>query len=769
MKIDLKVLSNNSVQTTGLETEEMGLSSEAQSIVFKMFTEGVYKNSIGSVVREITSNCFDSHAEAKVKTPVVVKRSFDTASDTHYISFIDYGVGMSPERVKTVYAVYFNSTKRDNNEEIGGFGIGGKTPLAYKRSTGFGEGDFDNSFFVITNYNGTQYYYNIFMGKKAPTYVLMDSVPTDERNGTEIRIPVLSKDWDKFEAEIVKQLYYFDNLIFEGFKNPSIENEYKIVRGKNFLYRGTKVSSYMHVCLGKVAYPIDFDQLGLDAYDYDIPVAINVPIGDIGVVVSREEISYTEATIKYLKKRIEDVMNELREMLSKKYDNVHNLKDYFNAKQNFGMLEMINGEFLDLRSLIKQGDVDYTNYKYNSITTPDSSALFRFFFNVNVYGKKELKGYSRNKDFEYLKRDYNTIGEISNVLFAEDASFPRKRIVQAWLKQQYGRFYTITKCEDEFWYEKELSNVFNVDNQTDLAKDTFMKMVLEMQEEYFQIVRENAKGGDYTKIDVPAEFIESRKVQRVTEEMKKITIPVNFVGGHSRQRIKLKDFFNFTGVVFYGTKDDEHKLNRAYRLFVQLFDTPTVSSYGSWYDDGFSTRTRGYGGRNSDDSKAKAMFIQIAKGNVQYMPYKKNAYHVDQFFVKMLHRKTDLVETYFANKTVLDNIKNVNEFSRNILPELNTKWAKQVGEVMDFYKEIKALERYDNLQYNAELLKGYINVDVPESKEAKQINKKINKIADLQKKNSEILNFMNMPYDVTRISDSGKVILFSMLKKVMSF
>ena len=769
MKIDLKVLSNNSVQTTGLETEEMGLSNEAQSIVFKMFTEGVYKNAIGSVVREITSNCFDSHAEAKVKTPVVVKRSYDTASDTHYISFIDYGVGMSPERVKTVYAVYFNSTKRDNNEEIGGFGIGGKTPLAYKRSTGFGEGDFDNSFFVITNFNGMQYYYNIFMGKKAPTYVLMDSVPTDERNGTEIRIPVLSRDWDKFETEIVKQLYYFDNLIFEGFKNERIENEYKIVRGKNFLYRGTRVSNSMHVCLGKVAYPIDFSQLGLDSSDYYIPVAINVPIGDIGVIVSREEISYTEETIKYLKGRIEDVMTELKAMLSKKYENVVTLKDYFNAKQNFGKLEMVNSEFLDLRSLIKQSDINYTNYKYNSINTPESSALFRFFFNTNVYGKKELKGYSRTKDFETMKRDYNAIGETSNVLFADDTSFPRKRIVQAWLKQQYGRFYVISKYDSEHWTDHTISDVFNVDNQSDSAKAKFLKTIEKMQEEYFEIVRESAKAGDYTKIDVPEEFIESRKIQRVTEEMKKITIPVNFVGGSSRTRIMLKDFFNFTGVVFYGTKDDEHKLHRAYRLFVQLFDTPTVSAYSTYYSDGFSTRSRGYSNRNSDDSKAKAMFIQISKGNVQYMPYKKNAYHVDQFFIKMLHRKTDIVETYFANKSVLDNIKNVNEFSRNILPELNTKWAKEVGEVMDFYKEIKVLEKYDNLQYNTELLEGYINTDVPESKEANKINKKINKIADFQKKNSQILDFMNMPYDITRIRDDGKVVLFSMLKKVMSF
>ena len=145
MEINLKKLSEQTIEST-TTTRKMRLSEHAQSMVFQLFTKNVYSNPIGTVVREITSNCFDSHVEAGVNAPVRIKKIFDAETNTHYISFIDYGVGMSPDRVENVYGVYFESTKRVDNTQIGGFGIGGKTPLAYKRSTGAGEGEYDNSF-----------------------------------------------------------------------------------------------------------------------------------------------------------------------------------------------------------------------------------------------------------------------------------------------------------------------------------------------------------------------------------------------------------------------------------------------------------------------------------------------------------------------------------------------------------------------------------------------------------------------------------------------
>jgi DNA topoisomerase VI subunit B len=226
MKMDMNVLGKHKVQsTTG--TKKMRMSEHATSMVFQLFTKNVYSDPIGTVVREITSNCFDSHVEAGVNKPVLIKKTYDEQTDSYYISFIDYGVGMSPDRVENVYSVYFESTKRGNDNEIGGFGIGGKTPLAYKRSTGEGEGEYDNSFFVITNYNGTKYYYNVYEGVESPEFTCFHDEPTKEGNGTEIRIPILQRDISKFEDALKMQLYYFENVVFEGFSD-NVKNDIKL-------------------------------------------------------------------------------------------------------------------------------------------------------------------------------------------------------------------------------------------------------------------------------------------------------------------------------------------------------------------------------------------------------------------------------------------------------------------------------------------------------------------------------------------------------------
>ena len=179
MELTIKKLNEQKIKSTGGKSTKMGLSDDAQSMIFNMFTETIYKNPIGSIVREITSNCFDAHVEAgneRPENPVFVKKTHDKLSDTHYISFFDNGVGMSPDRVENIYGIYFNSTKRANNDEIGGFGIGGKTPLAYKRSYIDEEGNtqYDSSFFVITRYNGIEYSYTIYNGEESPEIQLMN-------------------------------------------------------------------------------------------------------------------------------------------------------------------------------------------------------------------------------------------------------------------------------------------------------------------------------------------------------------------------------------------------------------------------------------------------------------------------------------------------------------------------------------------------------------------------------------------------------------------
>ena len=70
----------------------------------------MYSNPIGSLIREITSNCFDSHIEAKVEEPVRLAMVWDS-DEGYHMEFEDFGVGISPDRMKKIYSKYFSSTK----------------------------------------------------------------------------------------------------------------------------------------------------------------------------------------------------------------------------------------------------------------------------------------------------------------------------------------------------------------------------------------------------------------------------------------------------------------------------------------------------------------------------------------------------------------------------------------------------------------------------------------------------------------------------------
>lgn len=754
MEIDLKVLGKQQVTAT-TETKKMRLSEHAQSMVFQLFTKNVYSNPIGTVVREITSNCFDSHIEAGVdNTPVLIKKTHDKQTDTNYISFIDYGVGMSPDRVENVYGVYFESTKRENNNEIGGFGIGGKTPLAYKRYTGEGEGEYDNSFFVITNYDGIKYYYNVYEGVESPEWTLFHQEETTERNGTEIRIPVLYRDIDKFEDELIRQLYYFEGIVFEGFSDK-IKNDYQIVRGKNFLYRGDDVDSRMHVCLGKVYYPIDFNVLGLNSYDYQIPVAIDVPIGKINVTVSRESLDYSEKTIQYMKKRIEEVLDELKSMLAKQYESVVTLEDYFELKNDFGLLHLTENKSLRLSGFIEQKDVDLSKYKYSMFKTPSDSRLFDLFFKVTIYGKKETKSSWRDK-LPRLERTYKGIKNIDNMFFA-DGEYKATRIKQSYLRNEFGRFYLITKADLEFPYATvcEIFNVHFDDRDAYLNSQTYQQL-LDMQEEYFAIVRKY--GLDYNTVEVPEDYKMDYGRKALPADILKTTIPAK-LGYYSKVRIKIQNLVDFKGKIFYGTVDDEGFARICRSVFCDMFESKYLADdYSTWNSEGFG-------------KKKGIMFITVAKNNLKYFEYCKNAYPINQFYMRIVRRKEDMIVKHLKNEDVRTKYSNLEDFYKGeFFKELAPTWGGKMDKVKSFVENLSDDKMSRGIYSNIFWLKKHIDMSkIDLTPEEKIVRKHLDAFVELEKKNTNSFKFISIPYRVNELDNDEKELLIKLLKTVMSF
>jgi hypothetical protein len=318
----------------GLESNSFGqiddmkasISEDSKSFLYEMMSKNLYSNPIGSIVREITSNCFDAHKEIGVDDPVIISKGND--EEGNYISFKDVGIGLSPERIKTIYMNYFSSTKRKSDDFIGGFGLGSKTPLSYA-----------DYFYISTNYNGKKYDYVLSMGDDSiPTLSLLYEQDTTERNGTEVKIHM--KDWEKkedyshhwetrFKEELKSQLCYFDNVYFSEW---GINNDYRLYETEYFKFRNKdQYSEEMHVVLGKVCYSINWKELGMNPIQ--IAVGIKFQIGELQVTPNRENLRYTDKAKALIKERVELAYNECLAMFREQNAPIENYFEWTKVKQ----------------------------------------------------------------------------------------------------------------------------------------------------------------------------------------------------------------------------------------------------------------------------------------------------------------------------------------------------------------------------------------------------------------------------------------------------
>ena len=777
MKYDINSYSNIEIETTTVE-EDMELSADSTGIIFQMFSKNIYSNAIGSVVRELTSNCFDSHVEAGTDFPVVIRKNFDKLTQEYSISFIDFGVGMSVDRINKIYRKYFTSTKRETNDQIGSFGLGSKTPLAYKRTTGHGVDEYDNSYQVITVYDGMKYSYLVYEGeKKFPKITEQHHEPTKECNGTEIRVPALADDMYRFEREMVSQLYYFENIVFEGFEQidnegnideSNLTNEYQIIRGKNFLFRGNGYSEYMHICLGRVAYPINYNVLNLNERDYRIPIALKFEVGDLNVNVSRESIDYNESTIKMITKKLEEAKNEMKEMLAKQYYDVRTLEDYFNVKADFGKLLFSNGESISLGNLISKNEVNFVNFKYvDIIKMPDDKNLFNFFFENRLYGKKPKQSnswrrrkYSSTPEIKLFEGGYENLLKNNTNVFFHDNEFNRKVLKQAYLKFTHNTYFIVSKKELQYSLRTDIADLFSValDKLTDDDGNLLpiVQTMIEMQNDYFEIVRKHCT--NYEEIIVPESFVITRKRQAVTEEMRKITISTrlfNQYGRDNQERIKLDELFKIKEPIYYCTKEEKNIMYNAVQVFKTLFKQEMIISDYDSYKNIF---------RFGD--KGKIMFLMVSQNNIKYLSFCKDARPINTIYNTLFYRKVDAVSNYFQSFELIQSYENLRSlYKHNSFGEISKKYADKVTEIKTF---ITTLDRNNKkIGNNKYALDTYFNTaSIEMTPEQKRIAKLIKEIGKLDEKNSEILRYIELPY---RESDSMEDIRIKILKKVMIF
>lgn len=341
---------------TVIEGDSFGVITESKINADKLeklfgILSGIYKNIHASIVREYVSNAWDANKMAgREDKPVMV---YLNESPDMKLIIQDFGNGMSPETMTTIYFNYLDSTKEESNDVIGCFGIGSKSALAYT-----------HTFYIDTIFEGVKYKY-IFSKQSngIPAGELLTQEFTTEESGTTITIPVKSyEDLKAFKAAIDTQLMYFPNVFIKS-DCFWISNDHKLYEGKSFIYRTGCEIEQLHMCIGNVYYPIDFIELGIDTIK--MPVAIKFQIGDLIPTPSRENIVYSKKSIKKVIDKIAEFAYELESSVPSDQIEVKTLKDYapyygkngFSYKLTDDVCLNIPKEFLNDPAFFKTGNL----------------------------------------------------------------------------------------------------------------------------------------------------------------------------------------------------------------------------------------------------------------------------------------------------------------------------------------------------------------------------------------------------------------------------
>ena len=165
-------------------------SALTSGLIIQRLTE-LYEDPIEATVRETVSNAIDAVIESNIENPLVEITSPTSLQPILIIK--DNGVGMTYEDLKNVYSKYGASTKASNLDQIGAYGLGAKSPLAY--------GDE----FTITSIKDGYKTTVIVVKEELTNYIkIVDSVYTGESSGTTVSVPVNSSDIERFKESVNK-------------------------------------------------------------------------------------------------------------------------------------------------------------------------------------------------------------------------------------------------------------------------------------------------------------------------------------------------------------------------------------------------------------------------------------------------------------------------------------------------------------------------------------------------------------------------------------
>ena len=315
------------------EKGSFSLNSEGVS-VFAALAVSLYTRKLFAFIRETAQNGSDETDE-----PLLIHMP---TTYEPYLSIRDYGPGLSHDDMMKLYTCVGMSTKADDDEKTGGFGVGSKAAFAYSDT------------FTVVSYHGGEVrtYICNFDQANLPTISLVNIrvLVDDERTGLDVQCPVQPHDYGQARAEVEEACSRFPVLPFLtqgaippmkygtkretwGIRDASMRGEDRYGRRPAEWKKGPRA------VVGRMHYPLDLAAVVAKSTDpaakelhelwkRDTDLDLFLPIGTVDVALSREGLAYTDHTVNNIVAAFKVVDEDVATMARTEFKGVKTLWDF---------------------------------------------------------------------------------------------------------------------------------------------------------------------------------------------------------------------------------------------------------------------------------------------------------------------------------------------------------------------------------------------------------------------------------------------------------
>lgn len=309
-------------------------------VIIDLLRKRLYSHPLRTMIQEYLCNGRDATREAKSDKALEV--TMPTKLDPVF-KVRDFGPGLSAERVRNVFVLYGSSTKRKDNSQTGGFGIGAKSAWAYT-----------DSFTIVSIHNGTKSTYIAHLGKSSEGSLdLLEEESTTEPSGVEIGISIQEKDIGYAIQCVYRSTKFWDQKpVFKGILDVELPEEYlrdQKIKGSNFSI-GQSLLSWHSLDKKEAKENKGSKKSGLqgknfwaviDGIPYEVTKAVTenqagvftrgqfylyFNTGDLQINANREEIVFEESVAPKIKDRLEAMTDELTKQAQEDLEKVEDLQ-----------------------------------------------------------------------------------------------------------------------------------------------------------------------------------------------------------------------------------------------------------------------------------------------------------------------------------------------------------------------------------------------------------------------------------------------------------